>query len=58
MAVRRLEEEKEILVREMNHHWKSLSTRTDTLKELSCLISSETMKSVYLNNILHKRTQQ
>ncbi|XP_042607829.1 uncharacterized protein LOC122142195 [Cyprinus carpio] len=32
MAVRRLEEEKRILIAEMNKHWKSLCTRADTLK--------------------------
>ncbi|KAI4806955.1 hypothetical protein KUCAC02_017745, partial [Chaenocephalus aceratus] len=40
MAVKRLEEEKKILVTEMNHHWKVLSTRSDSLKELSCLQNS------------------
>ncbi|KAJ4931160.1 hypothetical protein JOQ06_025458 [Pogonophryne albipinna] len=41
MAVKRLEEEeKKILVPEMNHHWKVLSTRSDSLKELSCLQNS------------------
>ncbi|XP_058629943.1 uncharacterized protein LOC131539389 [Onychostoma macrolepis] len=30
MAVRRLEEEKRILIAEMNKHWKSLCTRADT----------------------------
>lgn len=45
MAIRRLEEEKKILVREMDHHWKSLSKYDDTLKELSSLFSSEIFKS-------------
>ncbi|XP_030253197.1 uncharacterized protein LOC115569309 [Sparus aurata] len=45
MAVRRLQEEKEILVMEMNHHWKSLSTRGDSLKELSCLVSRATVQN-------------
>ncbi|XP_039465764.1 uncharacterized protein LOC120439117 [Oreochromis aureus] len=45
MAIRRLEEEKKILVREMDHHWKSLSKYDDTLKELSGLFSSEIFKS-------------
>ncbi|KAI4825215.1 hypothetical protein KUCAC02_020902, partial [Chaenocephalus aceratus] len=40
MAVKRLQEEKKILVTEMNHHWKVLSTRSDSLKELSCLQNS------------------
>ncbi|XP_039457641.1 uncharacterized protein LOC120434145 [Oreochromis aureus] len=40
MAIRRPEEEKKILVREMDHHWKSLSKYDDTLKELSGLLSS------------------
>ncbi|KAI9532749.1 hypothetical protein NQZ68_029315 [Dissostichus eleginoides] len=40
MAVKRLEEGKKILVTEMNHHWKVLSTRSDSLKELSCLQNS------------------
>ncbi len=47
MAIRRLQEEKEILVMEMNHHWKSLSTRGDSLKELSYLVSRATMESMY-----------
>ncbi|KAL4008873.1 hypothetical protein ACER0C_002725 [Sarotherodon galilaeus] len=37
VAIRRLKEEKKILVREMDHHWKSLSKYDDTLKELSGL---------------------
>ncbi|KAL3967269.1 neuroligin [Sarotherodon galilaeus] len=40
MAVRRLEEDKKIVVREMDHDWKSLSTYDDTLKEPCCLFSS------------------
>ncbi|KAJ4921193.1 hypothetical protein JOQ06_022303 [Pogonophryne albipinna] len=40
MAVKRLQEEKKILVTDMNHHWKVLSTRSDSLKELSCLQNS------------------
>lgn len=46
MAVRRLQE-KEILVMEMNHHWKSLSTPGDSVKELSCLVSRATVQSMY-----------
>ncbi len=38
----------EILVAEMDNHWKYLSTRADTLRELSCLFASETLKSIYL----------
>ncbi|XP_025764238.1 uncharacterized protein LOC109202996 [Oreochromis niloticus] len=45
MAIRRLEEEKKIVVREMDHHWKSLSKYDDTLKELSGLFSSEIFKT-------------
>ncbi|XP_047239075.1 uncharacterized protein LOC124878915 isoform X3 [Girardinichthys multiradiatus] len=45
MAVRRLEEEKRILVREMDHHWKSLLAYEDTLKKLSYLSSSGSFKS-------------
>ncbi|XP_024659438.2 uncharacterized protein LOC112435300 isoform X3 [Maylandia zebra] len=45
MAIRRLEEEKKILVTEMDHHWKSLSKYDDILKELSGLFSSEIFKS-------------
>ncbi|KAG7454835.1 hypothetical protein JOB18_034311 [Solea senegalensis] len=40
MAVRRLEEEKNILVLEMDHHWKWLSTRAKTSQELSSLLSN------------------
>ncbi|MEQ2301719.1 hypothetical protein AMECASPLE_038942 [Ameca splendens] len=45
MAVRRLEEEKRILVREMDHLWKSLLAYEDTLKKLSYLFSSGSFKS-------------
>ncbi|XP_026058979.1 uncharacterized protein LOC113043680 [Carassius auratus] len=45
MSVRRLEEELKILVAEMDHHWKSLSTRADTLRELSHMFASETMRN-------------
>lgn len=39
MAVRRLEEEKGILIAEMNKHWKSLCTHADTLKQMSSQLS-------------------
>ncbi|KAK7130685.1 hypothetical protein R3I94_015982 [Phoxinus phoxinus] len=42
MAVRRLEEEKRILIAEMNKHWKSLCTRADTLKHMSSQLSNVT----------------
>ncbi|XP_039645452.1 uncharacterized protein LOC120551918 [Perca fluviatilis] len=42
MAVRRLEEEKRILIAEMNKHWKSLCTRADTLKQMSSQLSNVT----------------
>ena len=46
MAVRRLNEEKQILVREMDQHWKFLTARAVILKELSfLLVSDHTMKS-------------
>ena len=48
MAVRRLEEEKVILVTEMNKHWKSLCNHADSLKERSSQLSSEAA-SMYLN---------
>ncbi|KAJ4923580.1 hypothetical protein JOQ06_021491, partial [Pogonophryne albipinna] len=38
MAIRRLQEEKKIVVTEMDHHWKALKARADSLKELSCLL--------------------
>ena len=47
MAVRRLEEEKKILVMEMNHHWKSLSARGDSLRELSYMVSRATVESMH-----------
>jgi len=40
MAIRRLEEEKK-----MAKHCKSLSTRADTLKEMSSQLSSEPLQS-------------
>ncbi|XP_058629933.1 uncharacterized protein LOC131539383 [Onychostoma macrolepis] len=45
MSLRRLQEEQKILVAEMDNHWKYLSTRADTLRELSCLFASETLKN-------------
>ncbi|XP_062864538.1 uncharacterized protein LOC134326322 [Trichomycterus rosablanca] len=46
MAVRRLKEEKQILVREMDQHWKFLTARADTLKELTfLLVSDQPMKN-------------
>lgn len=48
MSVRRLQEEKKILVTEMNHHWKSLSARRDSLKELSCLVTSVALQGICL----------
>ncbi|KAI9520073.1 hypothetical protein NQZ68_021792 [Dissostichus eleginoides] len=38
MAIRRLQEENKIVVTEMDHHWKALKARADSLKELSCLL--------------------
>ncbi|XP_077093872.1 uncharacterized protein LOC143745629 [Siphateles boraxobius] len=49
MAVRRLEEEKRILIAEMNKHWKSLCTRADTLKQMSSQLSNVT--SGYMRGI-------
>ncbi|XP_032441861.1 uncharacterized protein LOC116734515 isoform X3 [Xiphophorus hellerii] len=45
MTVKRLEEEKRILVGEMDRHWKSLSSYEDALKELPRLLSSGKFKS-------------
>ncbi|XP_030278048.1 uncharacterized protein LOC115584637 [Sparus aurata] len=42
MAVRRLEEEKRILVAEMHKHWKCLCTRADTLKLMSSQLANMT----------------
>ncbi|KAI9534042.1 hypothetical protein NQZ68_018411 [Dissostichus eleginoides] len=47
MAIRRLQEEKKIVVTEMDHHWKALKARADSLKELSCLLPMSRYK-VYL----------
>ena len=47
MAVRRLQEEKGILVTEMEHHWRTLSACAHDLKELACIVSSGTMSSMY-----------
>ncbi|XP_046696033.1 uncharacterized protein LOC124379646 isoform X2 [Silurus meridionalis] len=44
MSLRRLQEEQKIVVAEMNQHWKYLSTRAETLRELSCLFASESLK--------------
>jgi hypothetical protein len=56
MAIRRLEEERKIVIAEMAKHWKSLSTRADTLKEMSCRFSSEPLQSTYLSNMLEYYT--
>ncbi|GAA6079205.1 uncharacterized protein LOC124379646 isoform X1 [Tachysurus ichikawai] len=45
MSLRRLQEEQKIVVAEMNQHWKYLSTRGETLRELSCLFVSESLKN-------------
>ncbi|KAF4104369.1 uncharacterized protein LOC131554108 [Onychostoma macrolepis] len=45
MSLRRLQEEQKIFVAEMDNHWKYLSTRAGTLRELSCLFASETLKN-------------
>ncbi|XP_042610545.1 uncharacterized protein LOC109074081 [Cyprinus carpio] len=45
MSVRRLQEEQKILVTEMDNHRKYLSTRAETLRELSCLFASETLEN-------------
>lgn len=42
MAVRRLEEEKGILIAETKKHWKSLCTHADTLKQMSSQLSNVT----------------
>jgi len=42
MAVRRLEEEKRILIAEMNNHWKFLCTRANTLKQMSSQLTNVT----------------
>ncbi|XP_016140300.1 ATP-binding cassette sub-family D member 3 [Sinocyclocheilus grahami] len=46
MSVRRLQKEQKILVTEMDNHWKYLSTSAETLRELSCLFASETLKNI------------
>ena len=48
MAVRRLEEEKRILIAEMNKHWKSLCTRADTLKSSQLSNVTSGMYLLYL----------
>ncbi|KAL1278904.1 hypothetical protein QQF64_025577 [Cirrhinus molitorella] len=45
MSVRRLQEEQKILVAEMDNHWKYLSARANSLRELSCLFASDTLKN-------------
>ncbi|XP_030596124.1 uncharacterized protein LOC115787509 isoform X2 [Archocentrus centrarchus] len=58
MAVKRLEEEKKILVKEMDHHWKSLSAHDHTLKELYCLLSSDTVKEHHPQKARERQTSQ
>ncbi|GAA6096742.1 uncharacterized protein LOC124379646 isoform X1, partial [Tachysurus ichikawai] len=45
MSLRRLQEEQKIVDAEMNQHWKYLSTRAETLRELSCLFARESLKN-------------
>lgn len=48
MSLRRLQEEKKILITEMKNHWNSLSARGDSLQQLSCLVSGATVQGMYL----------
>lgn len=41
MAVRRLEEEKKILVTAMHHHWSYIKNKLALLKEISRIIASD-----------------
>ena len=41
MSVRRLEEEKIIVVTEMNQHWKALCNQANSLREMSSQLSNE-----------------
>ncbi|XP_062412037.1 uncharacterized protein LOC134102072 isoform X2 [Sardina pilchardus] len=45
MAISRLEEERNIVAKEMQKHWQSLSTQTDILKQLSCSLSTDSWRS-------------
>ncbi|XP_057202587.1 uncharacterized protein LOC130561930 [Triplophysa rosa] len=47
MAVRRLEEEKRIVIAEMEKYWTSLCTRADTLKEMSSQLCSGTSNEMW-----------
>ena len=51
MAGKRIQEEKMILQREMNQHWRSLGNRADSLKELSCHVSRATTERMF--NLYH-----
>ncbi|KAF3854447.1 hypothetical protein F7725_022502 [Dissostichus mawsoni] len=57
LRIRRLQEEKKIVLIEMDHHWRAVKTRVDGLKELSCLLSSETIQRLrgLQSTILRKR---
>ncbi|KTF80333.1 hypothetical protein cypCar_00041561, partial [Cyprinus carpio] len=57
MSVRRLQEEQKILVTEMDNHRKYLSTRAETLRELSCLFASETLEML-ISNIYSGQTEK
>ena len=48
MSLRRLQEEKKILITEMKNHWNSLSARGDSLQQLYCLVSGATVQGMYL----------
>lgn len=55
MSIRR-HEERRLVVAEMKKHWQSLSTQADKLKEMSSLLSSEALGSMYLSyrlSIMH-----
>ena len=58
MAGKRIQEEKMILQREMNQHWRSLGNRADSLKELSCLVSRATTELMFLTCITFMYTSK
>ena len=58
MAGKRIQEEKIILQREMNQHWRSLGNRADSLKELSCLVSRATTELMFLTCITFMYTSK
>lgn len=52
MSIKRLEEEKNIVATEMQNHWKNLSTQKDNFRQLSFLLSTDSLRGMYIGDTL------